>query len=212
MTAQMTESSTLLENLLQVVHDVRQPLSGIENVAFMLEMASRGDDPKTVARFEQLRNLVDQANWILEDAVRAAQIPEAHLSPQDVCQLLRTYAAKLSLREDRSVSLRLPQQPVIVPLDRVVVERMLEWVLLFMHSVAQSGDSPEIRCIESRNHARITLTLAPGERDVSMLAELLDPRTRTGHLRCLTNALGVHLQVGESGSGGLAVAMEYPLA
>lgn len=212
MTGQLTESSALVENLRQLVHDVRQPLSGIENVAFMLEMASTADDQKTIARLEHLRHLVDQTNWILEDAVRASQVLEALPTPQDICQILRDAAARMSLREDRSLSLRLPQQAVIVSVDRDLMERLLHWVHQFSLSVAQSTDPPEIRCVETGGRARVTLTLSPGGRDLSIMAELLDPRTRTGYLRCLASALGVLLEVGDSGSGALLVALDYPPA
>lgn len=212
MTGQLTESSAFIENLRQVVHDVRQPLSGIENVAFMLEMASSVDDPKTLARLEHLRHLVDQTNWILEDALRASQVLEARSTSQDLCQILRAFAARTSLREDRSLSLRLPQQAVIVSLDRDLMERILHWVVQFSLTVAQSTDSAEIRCAETCGRVRVTLTLTPGGRDLSMMAELLDPRTRTGYLRCLANALGAALEVGDSGSGALLVALDYPPA
>ena len=211
-TEPLTESTTVAEQLQLVAHDLRQPLSGIENIAFILEMGSTGLDPKMAARLSQLRNLVDQVSWILEDSVRAAQVQESHPSAIDLCGLVRTFAAEAALRDDRSLNLRLPAQPLIAQLDDGVTRNMLQWILHFGLTMAQPSDSPELRCAEVYGRARVTVTITPGDRDVSMMAELIDPRGRTGYLRSLANAQAVDLRVGDCGSGGLSIDMDYVLA
>lgn len=212
MTEQLTDACTLIESLRQIAHDVRQPLSGIENIAYILGMSSSEKDPKTIARLEQLRHLVEQANWILEDALETAQIPDARIAKHDLCPILRSFAAEVSLRGDRSLRLHLPSEPVVVSMDRQLTERMLHWVLHFGVSVAQSSDSPQIRCVKNYGRARVTITLTPGERDVSVMAELIDPRGRSGYLRTVATAQQMSVTVGDSGSGGLAIELDYPLA
>lgn len=47
-----------------LVHELRQPLSAIESLAYYLEMMT--SDPKTTSHLQQIREMVTQANRILE--------------------------------------------------------------------------------------------------------------------------------------------------
>jgi len=51
-----------------VVHDLRQPLSSIETIAFYLSMVLPPGDAKIQAQLERIRELVQESNEILSRA------------------------------------------------------------------------------------------------------------------------------------------------
>lgn len=60
-------------------HELRQPLSTIESIAYYLGMVFPGEK-KITPQLERLRHLVEQMNWSLTDAVHLLQA--APISPQ----------------------------------------------------------------------------------------------------------------------------------
>lgn len=49
-----------------LAHELRQPLSAIEHIAFLLKMSAT--DGKAVAYIEQIQDLIEQANRVLDKA------------------------------------------------------------------------------------------------------------------------------------------------
>ncbi len=50
----------------ELAHDLRQPLSTIESLAYFLEMTT--PDDRVCRHLEQIRLMVTRANWILDHA------------------------------------------------------------------------------------------------------------------------------------------------
>ena len=76
----MPQSNISLFNTL--AHELRQPLSTIESIAYYLELALPHADPRVVEQLTRLRHLVAQSGWILSDALALA--PSAPARPQAV--------------------------------------------------------------------------------------------------------------------------------
>lgn len=66
----MSAADSLIRTL---SHELRQPLSTIESIAYYLQLALPNTDPKIAEQLTRLRSLVDQSNWILSDALLLAQ-------------------------------------------------------------------------------------------------------------------------------------------
>ncbi len=60
-----------VDALATVVHDLRQPLSSIETIAFYLSMVLPPGDAKIQAQLERIRELVQESNEILSRATGA---------------------------------------------------------------------------------------------------------------------------------------------
>ena len=60
-----------------LAHDLRQPLSNIETIAYYLSMILPPDDAKIQPHLARIRELVEQSNSILSDALRLATAPAA---------------------------------------------------------------------------------------------------------------------------------------
>jgi signal transduction histidine kinase len=65
-----------------VAHELRQPLSNIEAIAYYLGMVLPAGDAKLQAQLGRIRELVEQSNWILSSGLRLAG--SAASSPQPI--------------------------------------------------------------------------------------------------------------------------------
>jgi signal transduction histidine kinase len=93
-TGALRASEPAAEVLRTVVHDLRQPLSSIETIAYYLTLILPRTDEKIQAQLHEIRHLVEQANRILTSGVLLASatesVGETKLPPQ-----METEAASL---------------------------------------------------------------------------------------------------------------------
>ncbi len=64
-----------------LAHDLRQPLSNIEAIAYYLSMILPTNDAKIQPQLARIRELVEQSNSILSDALRLAPAPVVASQP-----------------------------------------------------------------------------------------------------------------------------------
>ncbi|MFX9031495.1 hypothetical protein ABTN13_20425, partial [Acinetobacter baumannii] len=57
----------------QIAHELRQPLSTIESIAYYLDLILPRDEPRARQQVERLQRLVEQSNWIVANAVNFVQ-------------------------------------------------------------------------------------------------------------------------------------------
>jgi signal transduction histidine kinase len=75
-------NQTADEVLGSLAHELRQPLSNIEAIAYYLSMILPPNDAKVQPQLARIRELVEQSNLILSDALGLTPIPAA--GPQTV--------------------------------------------------------------------------------------------------------------------------------
>ncbi|MEO7144493.1 MAG: hypothetical protein ABI165_13425 [Bryobacteraceae bacterium] len=56
-----------------IAHELRQPLSTIESIAYYLGLVLQTEQPKVRRQLEKLQQLVEQSNWIVSNAVYLTQ-------------------------------------------------------------------------------------------------------------------------------------------
>jgi nitrogen-specific signal transduction histidine kinase len=64
----MTSVSHSQELVRELIHDLRQPLSSIEAIAYYLEMTLPPEQIEALQYMRRLQQLVDQTSLVLEDA------------------------------------------------------------------------------------------------------------------------------------------------
>jgi nitrogen-specific signal transduction histidine kinase len=64
-----------------LAHDLRQPLSNIEAIAYYLSMILPPDDAKIQPQLARIRELVEQSNLILSTALGLPPVPAASSQP-----------------------------------------------------------------------------------------------------------------------------------
>src|SRR5947207_2889756 len=94
--------------LRDVAHELRQPLSTIESIAYYLAMVLPDADERVRTQLEMIRQLVEQSNWILTSGLGlAGGAPVAARTPVDVEELITQAVASLASAEGPSIRLAL---------------------------------------------------------------------------------------------------------
>jgi signal transduction histidine kinase len=75
-----TQASSPAMDLQTIAHELRQPLSAIESIAYYLSLALPRDSRPARKQAVRLQQLVEQSNWILTSALQLAD--DAPLAPQ----------------------------------------------------------------------------------------------------------------------------------
>jgi len=78
----------------QIAHELRQPLSTIESIAYYLDLILPRHEPRARAQLQRLQKLVEQSNWIVTNAVHFAQASPAVPQLLDLGELIPTAAAE----------------------------------------------------------------------------------------------------------------------
>ncbi len=121
-----------------LAHELRQPLSTIEAIAYYLEMVLPDDDAKTRPQIEQLREAIQQADWILSDAVHYVQAAPPNPRTVDLRELV--FQAVREISEDTKEEwIRTTLHPEATPVrfDPEQGRHMLRNVLQFFRLVAK---------------------------------------------------------------------------
>lgn len=80
------------EDLLnEVAHELRQPLSTMEAIAYYLELALPQADPRVREQVNRLRQLVAQSGWVLNDAVALARPVAARPQCVDLNEIISEF-------------------------------------------------------------------------------------------------------------------------
>jgi hypothetical protein len=161
------------------LHEVRQPLSGIESVAYYLEMALESGDDELRQQCGRLRTMVRQASWLLDDAALCCTPHSSDPVSASLNDEIYRLACDLALHDERALDLSFADGPMLVAIPAFRVKRIAAHLLSFLHDIAEAeepvsartysgagwrclalrGRVEESRCAE---FARILTSLWPG--------------------------------------------------
>ncbi len=160
--AQFLPAAVVLET---IAHEMRQPLSAIESIAYYLSLVLPRDGGLVGEQAGRLQELVEQSNWILTSALQLADC--SPLAPQMVNleELIRR-----AVGEDSAIRLELACGLPLVRLDPGRGRALLENLLLLFRQVA--SDLHPVRVATSAGEGGVVLALAtavPGYRSATAL-------------------------------------------
>ena len=126
--------------LRDVAHELRQPLSTIESIAYYLAMVLPPADERARAQLNCIRQLVEQSNWILSSGLGLVGCaPAGAPVPIDLEELL-TRAAAASVGQDRpTVRFALAGSLPLVQLDPGQGRDLAETLLILARQLAARG-------------------------------------------------------------------------
>ncbi|MBM3727700.1 MAG: hypothetical protein FJW40_20045 [Acidobacteria bacterium] len=133
-----------------LAHEIRQPLSAIESLAYYLDMVLPRHDRKSRAQVEKIQAMVQQANWILADAVYYLNASPPRPETLDLNEVVAGSIAEWS-RERLDVRLRLELQPALVVLDPNRARHMLRNLFHFLRQAAQPGTPVDLWMCEGED-------------------------------------------------------------
>jgi len=112
-----------------LAHELRQPLSAIESIAYYLSMVLRHDDSRVRVQAEKLGQLVHQMAAILSDAEHLLRAPPSRPQIMDLHELISELAAERTAAHRQPVTLALSPGASLVSIDPVQGRRMVRSLL-----------------------------------------------------------------------------------
>jgi signal transduction histidine kinase len=160
-----TQSLAAVVVLETIAHELRQPLSAIESIAYYLSLVLPRDGGPAREQAGRLQQLVEQSNWILTSALQLAD--RAPLAPQlvNLEELVTQAVARRVPQDGPPIRLDLFGRLPLVRLDPGRGRALLENLLLLFRQVASELHPIRIRTSKSDGGVLLAMaTAAPGYR------------------------------------------------
>jgi C4-dicarboxylate-specific signal transduction histidine kinase len=106
-----------VNSLRTIAHELRQPLSTIESIAYYLGLVLPREDTRVHEQLSRLQQLVEQSNWILSSGLQLAECAPAAPQSIDLEELVTDAVALQSARGDGIVRLELGGKLPLAKLD-----------------------------------------------------------------------------------------------
>lgn len=90
----MPETVPAQDLIRHLTHELRQPLSAMESIAFYLQMTLPSGNAEVSAQIDRLQQQVDNANWILTDCLHRLHPTPANPEPVDIPELINEVLAE----------------------------------------------------------------------------------------------------------------------
>jgi signal transduction histidine kinase len=108
-----------------LAHELRQPLSTIESIAYYLRLALPEDEAKLRPHVNKLAELVDLANWLVADAVHYLQAAPACPHVLDIHELLETELLDAEAADGAWCCVRLECESALIQIDSAQAQHLL---------------------------------------------------------------------------------------
>jgi two-component system, OmpR family, sensor histidine kinase KdpD len=153
-----------------VAHEIRQPLSTIESLAYYLGLVVPRQDDKVHEQLARLQQLVEQSNWILSSGLHLVDALEIAPELIDIEELI-TQSVVARGSGGISVALDLPGNLPPVRLDPNLARALFANLLILFRQVSKDTYPLSLR-LSAASGGRVSLeffTPAPGYRSEAML-------------------------------------------
>jgi signal transduction histidine kinase len=124
-----TQSSSPAVDLQTIAHELRQPLSAIESIAYYLSLALPRDSRPARKQARRLQQLVEQSNWILTCALQLADNAPLAPQPLNLEELIIQTVNSRTVQGEPRIHLELAGGLPLVNLDpgrgRILLENLL---------------------------------------------------------------------------------------
>jgi signal transduction histidine kinase len=158
------------ENVLHAIaHEIRQPLSAIESIAYYLSLALPEDD-KHREQLARVQQLVEQSNWILSNGLGLAEARPAEPEAVDLDELITQAIAAHPIPADPPLQCDRGADPALAHLDPVYGRALIENILGLFRQLATEAHPVRLRTSAGTNGVEMEVsTAAPGYRSLTAL-------------------------------------------
>jgi signal transduction histidine kinase len=126
----------------QVAHELRQPLSNIESIAYYLTLVLPRNDAKVQDQLTRIRQLVEQSNWILSSGLRLAAAVPPTPGPLDFDELITEVVSGSS---HQNLRLELAGNLPLLSLDRRQGCELVDTLLMLVRPLASVATPATLR-------------------------------------------------------------------
>ena len=186
-TPEFSQPEFSLENILrEIAHEIRQPLSTIESIAYYLSLVLSVDE-KHREQLSRIQQLVEQSNWILSNGLALADPRRGAPEASDLEDLITQTVAARVASLDPPVNVELAANLPLVHLDPGLGRALIENILGLFRQLATEEHPVNVRTAALEWGVELEVsTSAPGYRSILALppgsALSLDCAERTAML------------------------------
>ena len=127
--------------LRHLTHELRQPLSALESIAFYLQMTVGNGGSDISAQVNRLQQMVDSANWVLSDVLHLLQMTPPNPEAIDVCELTEEVLTETWVTDGLRIEPEFAEELPTAWVDAEQLRHLLRSVLQFLRrSVEEPGD------------------------------------------------------------------------
>jgi len=158
------------ENVLRAIaHEIRQPLSAIESIAYYVSL-TLPDDDKHREQLVRVRRSVEQSNWILSNGVVLADPRRPSPEILDLEELITHALAAKPSSLDQPVKCDLASERPLVNLDPGFGKALIENILSLFRQLATEAHPARLHSSTLANGVELeVLTSAPGYDSIGSL-------------------------------------------
>jgi signal transduction histidine kinase len=180
-----------------IAHELRQPLSTIEAIAYYLTLVLPRDDEKTHEQLDRLQHLVEQSNWILSNGLHLSDSPAPEPASVDVEELI---TQTLASRPGPGIRLELCGGLPQIQADQGMARSLIENLLTLFRQISTEQHPATVRTSYASGVVIQICTEAPGFRSIAGAALSLESARRmvaahSGVFEVSSDAAGARLQV-----------------
>ena len=152
-----------------LAHELRQPLSAIESIAYYLGLVLAKDDHRAREQVSRLRQLVEQSNWILSSGLQLADETPLAPEPLDLGELITQAVASSGWQGDPQPQLDLGELR-LVHLDPGRGRLLLENLLTLFRQLSSHAHPMRLATTQAESGVCLDIsTSLPGYRSESSL-------------------------------------------
>ena len=122
-----------------MAHELRQPLSTIESIAYYLELALPHMDARVLEQLTRLRHLVEQSGWILNDALSLSRVNAERMEALDLDEMLSEFVLEQMQHDVHRPSFNLELSGVPVWMDYQQGRELVYGVCRLFRTLAKPG-------------------------------------------------------------------------
>jgi signal transduction histidine kinase len=159
-TSSIRDAAQVIRHL---AHELRQPLSTLESLAYYLDIVLPVTDIKARQQVEKIQQLVQQANWIVDDAVHFTQASPSNPSAVALDEIITQILADRSRGRRLNLHLELGPEPCLASIDPQQAQHMLTNLLALFRHIAQPETPISVSTDVHFGESRVRLScVAPG--------------------------------------------------
>jgi signal transduction histidine kinase len=151
-----------------IAHEIRQPLSAIESIAYYLSLALPGNE-KHREQLARVQHLVEQSNWILSNGLTLSDARHAAPEAVDLEELITQTIAARPPSLDPPVNVELAGDLPLVRLDPGLGRALIENIFGLFRQLATAMHPVRVRTAVSSMVVFEVSTSAPGYRSLPAL-------------------------------------------
>lgn len=206
-----TEPTEAAELICHLTHELRQPLSGIEAAAYYLDMVVSEARPDLIPHCRRLRAMVQQANWLLDDAGLCALFQPAVGTACSLAAVFEDVSRRMLAEDEAVLDLHLECEGRVAAPG--MLPRLAGHLVAFFRDVAGCHD-PIHAGVQSAGPGWVVARIwAAGCEDARDAARMLKAACECGFAGRLLAAAGGAFEVeAEESAQRLALTLRLPAA